>query len=203
MTSIAKFALKLTVLLVSALPCVCPASVFSGKIRKMHFSPSRDFSRGMDVSKITPVNSLRTITSEDVGQMIPTDMEPGADSSTLTSRILDQSVRTMLASEAVKRSSFGQTASKVQSAMQTNITVAARSPNSVNHQVNFAVRPAQTQAVLNYSGLTNAQLSYRALESKMDFEWREAVSALDTDVVFNHIDMPGDRKEVMSLRWAW
>lgn len=203
MSSLTKFALRLTVVLASVLPSVCPASVFSGRIRKMHFSPSRDCSRGMDVSKITPVNSLREFTSEDVGHIIPTDMASGATSATLTSRILDQSVKNVLASNAVKRSPFGQTATDVQKAMQTNISVASRAPNSIHHEIKFALRPVQTQAVLRYSGLTNAQLSYGASEAKMDFEWREAVGALATDVVFNHIDIPGDRKDVMSLHWAW
>jgi hypothetical protein len=51
--------------------------------------------------------------------------------------------------------------------------------------------------------LTNAQISYRATESKVDFEWREPVAAIDTDLVFNHVNVPGERRDLMSLRWSW
>lgn len=203
MKTLSKFALSLTAALACALPSVCVASVFSAKIRKLHFSPKRNYSRGLDASKIQPVTSLRDMTSEDVAKMIPTDLSSTSDTRVVTSRILALSVQNVINSDAVKHSTLGSTAQSVQQTMQDGMTVASREPNSVQHELKFSMKPTQTEAMVRYSGLTNARVSYLASESKMDVEIREPFEALATDVVFNHVNIPGDRKDVMSLSWSW
>ena len=194
----------ITIFLVTALPSVVFASIYSANIRPLQFSPSaRDFSRGLDVSVIRPMHSLRDLTSQDIQKMIPTDIDPASSGSGVAARILDQSVKNALNSDAMKRSDFGRTARSVQQSMQTNITIANREPNSVQHQFKLAMQPAQSQAVVRYTGFTTAQVTYRAAASETNFEMREPVKAFSTDVVYNHVDNPGDRKDLMSLRWAW
>lgn len=200
-----KSAISLAAVFVTALaPIVCRASVYSARIRPLQLAPTaRDYSRGLDGSAIQPIHSLRTLTSQDVQKMIPTDLDPAASPSRITARILDQSLKNAMSSEAVKHSSFGRTAASVQRSMQTNVTIANREPNSIQHQFKIAMQPVQSQALLHYSGLTDAQLTYRANDATAIFEMRESVKALSTDVVYNHVNVPGERKDLMSLRWVW
>jgi hypothetical protein len=191
------------VCLASALSSVSQASVFSAKIRPMQFNPEpADYSRGLDLSIIQPVRSMRGIHYSDVASVIPTDLDPN-DQNGVGRRILNNTVNRAINSDSVRRSSLGRTAQSVQNSMQGGVSLGSREPNSVQHEIRVAADPMQVQARINYSGLTNAQLSYRAAESKVDFEWREPVAAIDTDLVYNHVNVPGDSRDLMSLRWSW
>jgi hypothetical protein len=169
----------------------------------MQFNPEpTNYARGLDLSIIQPVLSTRGIHFSDVANVIPTDLDP-SDQNGIGRRILNNTVTRAINSDSIRNSSLGRTAVSVQNSMQGGVSVGTRSPNSVQHEFRIAADPMQALARINYSGLTNAQLSYRATESKMDFEWREPVAAIDTDIVFNHVNAPGERRELMSLRWAW
>lgn len=157
----------------------------------------------MDASKIESMHSLRDLTTDDVAKVIPTDMSEQSDMGAFARRIADKTLKQALESDALKGSSVLQTAREVGESLKTDVAMGSREPNSVQHKFNFAMKPTAAQATLRYSGLTNARLSYLASESKMDLELREPVDALSTDLVFNHVAIPGDTKEVMSLSWAW
>ena len=187
----------------SALSSLSGASVFSAKIRPMQFNlEAADYSRGLDLSIIQPIHSSRGLQSADIANFIPTDLNPD-DQKGIGRQILNKTVNSAMKSESIRKSSLGRTAASVQNSMQGGVSLGSREPNSVQHEIRLAADPLQAQARINYSGLTNAQLSYLATESKIDFEWREAVSVIETDIVFNHTNAPGERRELMSLRWAW
>jgi hypothetical protein len=199
----AKIFCGLIVCTLSALSSISTASVYSGKIRPMEFNPRPDdYSRGLDASLIHPIESANGIKYADVQKMIPTDLDPNNQSS-VGQRIFDTSLKSAIDSDVFRKSSVGQTATNVEKSMQANISVSSREPNSIKHEFKLAADPMQAQARINYSGVTNAQLSYHATESKMDFEWREPVAMISTDVVYNHVNTPSDRKDLMSLRWSW
>lgn len=191
------------VCLASALSSFAQASVFSAKIRPMQFNPEpADYSRGLDLSVIQPLQSMRGLQYSDIANVIPTDLDP-RDQAGIGRRILNNTVRHAIGSDSLRKSSIGRTAQSVQNSMQGGVSLGSREPNSIQHQIRVAADPLQGQARIRYSGLTNAQLSYRATESKVDFEWREPVAAIDTDLVFNHVNVPGERRDLMSLRWSW
>jgi hypothetical protein len=64
------------------------------------------------------------------------------------------------------------------------------------------MRAAQAKAQLEYTGITNAQLSYQLAQSTMNFEVSEKL-APTTRLVFNHIAKPGDITDMVSMRWVW
>ncbi len=189
--------------LASAFSSAAKASVYSAKIRPMQLNlEPLDYSRGLDLSIIKPVHSTRGIHYQDIANVIPLDLDPN-DQQGVGRRILNNTVNRAINSDSIRNSSIGRTAASVQNSMQGGVSLGSREPNSVQHEFRVAADPMQVQARINYSGLTNAQLSYRAAESKMDFEWREPVSAIDTDLVFNHVHVPGEQRDLMSLRWSW
>lgn len=172
------------------------------QIRYLTLAP-HNFEKGLDVSVIQPIESLRTIKSEDVAMMIPhRDLTTGADGSLVATRILDHSLSNFFNSPAVRNSDFGKTAHTVEKSMESEAAFGGSEEGSVQHKLKFAMKAIETKAQLEYSGVTNAQLSYNIAQSKMDLEVHEQVAS-NTRVVFNHIDQPDDRRETLSLRWAW
>lgn len=198
-----KFLCGILMCLTNALSSVGGASVFSAKIRPLQFNPEpMDYSRGLDLSVIQPIYSVRGLKSADVANVIPMDLDPG-DQLHVGRRIISNTVSHAMRSDVLRNSSLGRTAQTVQNSMQAGMTVGSREPNSIQHQIRAAVDPVQAQARINYSGLTNAQLSYHANESQVDFEWREKVAVISTDLVYNHVSDPAGRRDLMSLRWSW
>jgi hypothetical protein len=164
---------------------------------------SQDFRKGLDASLITPIQSLNVTRSEDVAKMIPADMAPSSDFGAVSSQILDRSISSLFNSPLIRNSDIGRTAHQMEKSMESNIELGGAEPDSIKHSFKFAMKAAQTRAQIEYSGLTNAQLSYQIAGSTLDFEVREPVAAIGTQVVFNHIDKPSDRTDVVSLRWDW
>lgn len=161
-----------------------------------------DFSRGMDLAIIQPVTSLRTVTNDDIARIIPNDLNPTNDGGNVATQILDHSLSNFFNSDAVKRSDFGRTAHQVEKSMESEAGFGGNETGSIRHTFKFAMKAAQAKAQVEYSGLTNAQLSYQAAQGTTNLEIHEDLGAA-TKVVFNHINAPDDRRDTVSLRWNW
>jgi hypothetical protein len=191
---------------IQSLPCLCVAGVSSRPnfYRRLELSPQRDYSRGFDASTIHPVESMNITTSADVAKMIPCEsLQATNDGAHIAGKIAERSLRTIMASDNVKRSDLGRTAASVEEIGAADMDLGNGEPDSIQHKFKFAMRPAQTSALLTYKGLTNAQVSYRASESKFDVEVREPMNMIATDVVLYHSSVPGDKRQTVSLRWSW
>lgn len=176
----------------------------AGNQRLWHFSPVRDFSRGLDASAIQPIGSLREMNSGDISMIIPaSDLQPTSDGSKVAVKIIDHSLSNFFNSPAVRTSDLGRTAVRVEKHMESDIALGGGSPHSIQHNVKFAMRPTQTRAIIEYTGVTNAQLTYNAASSIVDLEVKERIAAFSTDFVYNHINMPSDTRNTVSLRWIW
>jgi hypothetical protein len=162
-----------------------------------------DFSKGFNIATIRPMDSTRDVKAADIQKVIPQDMQPSSSGGQVAAKILDRSVNSYFNSDAMRRTDIGRTATTVEKSMATDVSFGGQQPESIHHSVKFAIQPAQTQAKLSYTGVTNADLTYKATSSTANFEVREPVSILSTNLVFNHINSPSDRKDILSLRWVW
>ena len=168
------------------------------------FTLTTDYSKGLDFSVIQPIASLRDVNTDDIAKMIPVhELNSTSDGGLVASQIVDHSLSTWFNSEAVRKSDLGRSAHEVEQHMESDIAFGGNAPEETKHAFKFAMRPTQTRALIEYSGVTNAQLSYHVAQSKVDLEVREDVSALGTQVVYNHINKPGDNTDLLSMRWAW
>lgn len=168
------------------------------------FTLTTDYSKGLDFSVIQPIASLRDMNTDDIAKMIPVhELNSTSDGGLVASQIVDHSLSTWFNSEAVRNSELGRTAHVVEEHMESDVAFGGNTPEETKHAFKFAMRPTQTRAVVEYSGVTNAQLSYHVAQSKMNLEVREELSALGTQLVYNHINQPGDSTDVLSMRWAW
>jgi hypothetical protein len=167
------------------------------------FSREPDFSRGMDASVIHPMATLNGIRYEDVAMFIPKDLATNSNSSNVSGHILDHSISSIFNSQAVRNSDLGRSAHKIEHNMQGGVSMSGSGDRAINHAIHFAMVPSQGRAQIVYSGLTDAQISYQAVSAKLDFEVREAVAMVGTDLVYNHIAQNGDRTDMLSMRWKW
>jgi hypothetical protein len=164
---------------------------------------SQDFSKGINISLVEPIRSLNITKSEDIAMMIPSDMAPSSNFGSVSTQIIDRSLTSFFNSPVIRNSDIGRTAHQVEKSMESNVDFGGQTPNSIKHSFKFAMKAAQTRAQVEYTGITNAQLSYQIAGSTLDLEVREPVAAIGTQVVYNHIDKPNDRSDVVSLRWDW
>lgn len=191
---------------VQSLPCLCAASVTSRPVfyKRLDLTIKRDFTRGLDASSIQPIESRNITTSQDIARIIPCEsLRDTNDGNSIAGKIAERSFRAIMNSDNVRNSGIARTAASVEEFGGGNVSIGSDEPNTIQHKIKFAMKPAQTQAQFQYNGLTNARLSYRASESKFDVEVREPMSMIATDVVLNHVSVPGDNREVLSLSWAW
>jgi hypothetical protein len=170
--------------------------------RMIAFFPVRDYSRGLDATAIQPVESLRDVRSEDIALIIPADLRPTSNGGTIAAQILDHSLSSFFNSSAVKHSDLGRTAHQVEKKMEGEASFGGNAEGSVKHNFKFGMKAAQAKAQLEYTGITNAQLSYQLAQSTMNFEVSEKL-APTTRLVFNHIAKPGDITDMVSMRWVW
>ncbi|MEK7357507.1 MAG: hypothetical protein AAB250_13730 [Bdellovibrionota bacterium] len=189
--------------------CLCSTAFaaiprYSTAVRPLALTCDADFSRGLNLAIIEPIRSLNYTSAEDISKMIPMkDMVSGSDGGRVASQIFDRSISSFFNSPAVKNSDFGRNAHRVEKAMEGNVAVGGSRPNSIKHEFKFAMQPTQTRAFVQYRGLANAQLSYQAAGSTVNFEVAERVESLSSNVVYAHTVKPGDSIYSVSLRWVW
>lgn len=179
---------------------VCSVSEASRTPQSFVFTREPDFSRGMDASVIKPMASLNDF---DITKIMPSDMDPRWNMTQASGRILDHSLSNFFNSESVRNSSLGRSAHQIDKSMSGGVSMGGTEPDTITHEVKFEMRASQARAQLAYSGLTNAQLSYQAVDSKLDLEVRESVEMIGTQLVYNHIAQNGDNTDMLSMRWAW
>lgn len=136
----------------------------------------------------------------DVTQLIPMDLSPTRDSSEVFSRVADKSATTYFNSPAVRATSLGQSATSVEKSLKQEI-IFGRNP-SVQHKLNFNFQAFQSLAQMQYSGITNAAVKYKANESKLALEIFEKLRG-GKDLVLSHTISPADRVSQVSLRWKF
>ncbi|MES2854744.1 MAG: hypothetical protein V4692_02720 [Bdellovibrionota bacterium] len=179
---------------------MCSVSEASRSPQSFVFTREPDFSRGMDASVIQPMSSMNDL---DMTKIMPSDMDPRWNMTQASGRILDHSLSNFFNSDSVRNSSLGRSAHQIDQSMSGGVSMGGIEPDTITHEVKFQMRASQARAQLEYSGLTNAQLSYQAVDSKLDLEVREEVALIGTQVVYNHIAQNGDNTDMLSMRWAW
>jgi hypothetical protein len=196
-------------LLLPICPLTSSAAIKRHTVKRKHhrlsFFMSRDYSHGLDISAIQPIESMRDVKNEDIAKVIPNDLQPTSPTQgggEVASKILDHSISNIFNSQAVRNSELGKTAHNVEKSLDSEKSFGGTEASSIHHVVKFQVRAAQTKAQLAYTGLTNAQLSYQVNQSKMDLEVFEKLDT-NTKIVYNHVIKPGDRSDLVSLRWTW
>ena len=150
------------------------------------------------IEKIRPKQELARIQTENY---IPTNLAPSADTTYVATRIISHSVGKWLESPHLRRTSFGSAAYQINESMNTRVSFRA-DDSDLKHDVQFQVRAAETVAAIKYEGYLNAQLAYRLDNKNANFEVTKSLDG-EATLVFNHSDVPGEKKDLLSLRWVF
>ncbi|MCB0365199.1 MAG: hypothetical protein H6624_19055 [Bdellovibrionaceae bacterium] len=150
------------------------------------------------IEKIRPKEELARIQTE---LYIPVNIAASSDETYVATRILTHSVGTLLESPELRKTSVGYAAYTINESMNTQVTFRPDG-SDVKHRVRFQVKAAETVAAVNYEGYVNAKLAYRIDNSNLDFEMTKSLDPATT-LVFNHSDVPGETKDLLSLRWVF
>ncbi len=196
---------KLSTTLLIAAQLVCSSALCSipGRDRPVNLSLiGFDFSKGINFAAILPMNSLATINNDDIAKVIPKDMKSSNDSSKVAAQILDKSLTSFFNSDAVRHSEIGATAHNVENKIQKDVVIGGSEPGTIKHVFKFRIKAIQSEAQIAYTGIVNAQYSYKVIQRKSDLEFNRDLTSR-TKLVFNHIDQPDERTDMVSVRWAW
>ena len=60
----------------------------------------------------------------------------------------------------------------------------------------------QSKAQVQYEGFIKSEISYQLVDSKFAFDVYEELVG-DTQMVLSHTTIPGENRDIMSLRWNW
>lgn len=163
-----------------------------------------DYSRGLDYSVIHPIVPNALVTKDDVGLVIPVeDLKNESTSTGVERKIIDHSLSSFFNSPYMKSTEVGKTATKVEKNMQSNVSFGGDAPQAIHHNLKIEMKPTQSKACVEYTGLTNANLTYNVAASETNLEVKERLSLLKTQFVYNWQAKPSDTRNVVSMRWIW
>lgn len=160
----------------------------------------------LDTRTIKPVQPvIHSLTSEDIARVIPTSLQPGTNNEeTLMGHIMDHSVNTFIQGDYFRNTELGRAAETVEHALQGRVSlgggIAEDGTQSTQHILNFQVMAFEQRAFLNYSGLTNLNLSYLAASSNLDITMTQPVTTTSTLILSHHTR---DALSQVNMRWTW
>ncbi len=155
---------------------------------------------------------LNEYKAEDYAKFLPRNLENSGNEAYVANRFGDLALQNIFNSPQVRNSSFGQTATKVEKAMKTEVSIngaknkakgaAASSDPGIEHKISFQVLALQAQTKLEYKGWTNATLKHDARASETGVEISEKVWH-NKDLVLSHTKNNIEDKSAVGVRWNW
>ena len=157
-----------------------------------------------DFSLIQPIHSLTEWKREDVARYIPPDMPSGTNGTNVASRILSPSIDSFFRSPEVQNSGAGKSAKAFENAVESDISFGQDDEDSsgTQHSIKFKMITVQSKAQVQYEGFIKSEISYQLVDSKFAFDVYEELVG-DTQMVLSHTTIPGENRDIMSLRWNW
>jgi hypothetical protein len=182
-----------------------PASI--NRAALMMAAPSKIFygDDGTDISPELIANYNQVKSNDkplDMQLIIPLDMQPSNDSSSVMAQVADRSMTSLLNSSAVRESTVGKAATTVEQKMKQEVVFGGGDSKSVQHKLNFNLQAFQALAQIQYSGFTNAAIKYKIAESKLAVEMFEKFSG-NHDLVLSHTIARDNRVSELSVRWTF
>lgn len=139
-----------------------------------------------------------------IGDFIPMNIKPSADSGYVMSLIADRSLSTLVNQPEIRDSTIGRTANRVEKTFQQEVSFGDKAKNQIEHKFNFEILAFQSLAQLKYQGLTNAAFLYKARTSAFAVEVFEKLpTARAEQLVLSHEVGAVDRLSRLSIRWDW
>lgn len=161
-------------------------------------NPANDFSRGLNIATVPRVEPV----GFNYAAILPPSLAPATDSANVATQILDHSVSNLMKQETFRNSFVGKAATTVEETMRADVNFGGHEPESTKHNLKFQMKATDAKAKMEYTGLTNAEVSYSVAHRQVDVEVYEPLST-DSKIVFSHSNKPSETQDMLSLRLNW
>ncbi|MBX2988453.1 MAG: hypothetical protein KF802_11210 [Bdellovibrionaceae bacterium] len=143
-----------------------------------------------------------SVNSDDVRKVIPMDMKATNDAGAVAQRVGDRALQNWLESPAVKNSSFGRTATHVEGAMKTEMSLQGGDDKKTEHKIAFQVQALQATTKLQYKGWVNAEANYDARAKASSVQLTEKMMD-NKNVVLSHTANSREGVSSLGVSWSW
>lgn len=114
--------------------------------------------------------------------------------SEVAKKVFQQTLKTLMNSEAAQNSTFVKGANDVQSAMSAEV-------GSVQHKVSIGLDAIETTAQIKYKGVVNAEISYDISNQDAAIELTKQVG--NQVYAYTHVETSTDRSDKLGVRWSF
>lgn len=164
-------------------------------------SPSSD-SKKLDLTLIEKMRPSQAPVAFRTEDFIPTYLSPSSDEDYVASKIIFHSLNHLIDSPRFRRTSIGKAAATLDQTLNPQFTISSSGKDQIKHQVQFEVRPEQSQASIKYRGYIQAQLAYQVENKMIGFEMSQTLDS-NTRVAFNHNMLAGQVTDTVTLNWSF
>lgn len=154
---------------------------------------------------------MNELKAEDYVKFVPNHVENSSSEAYVANRFGDVALQNFFDSPQVRSSPLGQTATKVESAMKTEVSLNG-GPSSqkrdkdtipkTEHKISFQVLALQAQTKMEYKGWTHATVKHDARAKETGVEISEKVWR-NKDLVISHTKTDSEDKSSLGVRWNW
>lgn len=152
---------------------------------------------------------MNELKAEDYLKFLPNNLQNSSSEAYVANRFGDVALQKFFDSPQVRNSSLGQTATKVESAMKTEVNLGGSGKGDANsakpkveHKISFQVLALQAQTKMEYNGWTHATLKHDARAKETGVEISEKVWR-NKDLVLSHTKNDTEDKSSLGVRWNW
>lgn len=161
-------------------------------------SSASDFSHGLNIATVAHIEPV----GFNYAAILPSSLSPTADGTGVATQILDHSVSSLMHQDTFRNSFVGKAAVAVEETMRADVNFGGSEPESIKHNLKFQMKATDAKAKVEYSGVTNAEVSYSVAHRQVDVEVFEPLST-DSKLVFSHSAKPSESLDMVSLRLSW
>ncbi len=151
---------------------------------------------------------MNELKPEDYLKFLPNNLQNSSSEAYVANRFGDVALQKFFDSPQVRNSPMGQTATKVESAMKTEVSLGGAgkkdgtSKPKVEHKISFQVLALQAQTKMEYKGWTNAVVKHDARAKETGVEISEKIMR-NKDLVLSHTKNDTEDKSSLGVRWNW
>ncbi len=160
----------------------------------------------LKISEKVVVRSQPTITYDDVARIMPTDIDPNADSSHVTNRILQRSASALFNSSIVKNSFLMKTAKKVENTTKLDVAIQQENTTGIDapieHKFNFDFQAFKGEAKMTYTGLIDSKIEYQALNDTLSVSLEEQLSE-NSKIALSHLKDREQSRQLLQYQVTW
>ncbi len=215
--NIQSFCFKSLVIAMSFLISLPTAAMIPERIQATQTSDSKELDLAYFQQLVEIANAQPKFRGEDY---IPLNLSPTANGEDLAGRIIGHSLNNWMKSPQAQNLYITNLVRRIEAPLRTEMSFGGSSPSDVSanapgasgsellspmrtqHKVKFNVDAGSTQARIQYEGLMNAEMIYAVAGQQFEFRVTQKLSET-SQLVLNHVSVPDESREMLSLQMSF